>query len=163
MMRGVAIAVLTTFVATSTKACQLAEEDVYDDLSSDNFALVIADVTDLTITKSGDTNSCFAVDYRRKDMLQGDLPAEFRVETCGDDGPITLEDFARSAEEIGFAIGATVLVGVMPSETGTVGLRHAVPDCWGPLHLRLDLLGETEREVLMAYFRDMLSGAAEAP
>jgi hypothetical protein len=156
-MRAAFLAVYLPLAASPALACQLIAGDVYDEVPSPGFVLAIAEVTDLTITKSSEAKSCFAVDYLRKDTLFGEVGPTFRAETCGTDGPIRLEDFELSANEIGFAKGATVLVGVVPADEGNASLRHAVPSCWGPLHLRLDLMGEIEREVLIADYRETLA------
>jgi hypothetical protein len=140
-------------------ACRPVEGDVFDDIPSDGFVAAVAEVTDVTITKSSATESCFAVSYRRSELLHGEVDEIFRIETCGSDGPITEDDLASAPDEIGFSEGATVLVGVITPKDGTLGLRYAVPNCWGPLHLRLDELDAPESKALIDEFRKMLSDA----
>jgi hypothetical protein len=140
-------------------ACRPAEGDVFDDIPSVGFVAAIAEVTDVTITKSSATQSCFAVSYHLSELLYGKINDTFRIETCGNDGPITEEDLTSTPDEYGFSEGATVLVGVITPKDGTLGLRYAVPDCWGPWHLRLDGMDAVESKAFIDDIRKVLSDA----
>lgn len=140
------------------------EGDVFDELTSPLFVLAIANVTDVTITKSGEEESCVSYGYSRTELVAGSIGESFRVEVCDDYGPITDADLAETPEPYGFAKGASVLVGLIKPENGSSGLRYAVPDCWGPLHLRLDDMSKTERDTFLAEVKQGLldaGGAAE--
>lgn len=157
MIRAIGAALLLTGTATAAGACQPMPGEVLDDLGSPQAAVAVAEVTGLAIAPHGADGSCLVLGYRRGEMLRGALPATFEAEICVEGERLRLEDFAAAAEDFGFAAGATVLVGVMRQEAASPGWRVAIPDCWGPFHLRLDLMEATERRAFMADIRQGLS------
>ena len=120
------LAALLSFFAVPAFACRPMEGDVFDDFSSPYLVLAVANVTDVTITRSSAEKSCVEFGYSRSEVLSGTIDANFRVEMCSDEGPITEEDLAETPDPYGFAKGATVLVGVIKAEDGSSNLRYAV-------------------------------------
>ncbi len=146
------------WLASPALACRPDPGNLYDDIPSPDLIVAVAEVTDVVITKSSDVDTCIAVGYMVTERLAGNVDDSFRVEVCYISGRVTEADLARTADETGFAVGATVLVGVIPSSKGSTELRYAVPNCWGPLHLRLDDMGEAERKLLIADYRQPVAG-----
>ena len=60
-MRAFPVTVYSLGAASPALTCRPMEGEIYDEFPSPDFTFANAEVTDLTVTKSGDTESCLSV------------------------------------------------------------------------------------------------------
>ena len=158
-MRAFPVTVYSLGAASPALTCRPMEGEIYDEFPSPDFTCANAEVTDLRVTKSDDTESCLSVSYTRTQMIAGETAERFRVETCGNEGPITEAEFVEIQKEYGFVQSATVLVRVIKLANQPDALRYAVPSCRGPVHIGLNGMTDDQRD---AYVAEMKASVLEA-
>jgi hypothetical protein len=92
-------------------------------------------------------------------LLSGALAQTPEVTNCIEG--LSLEDLraglaTAEMRAAGFEMGAEVLVGLVDAGEGV--LRYVVPNCLGPLHMRLDGLTEAQRDGVLLTMRKAASG-----
>ncbi len=159
--RVVATVVTLACIPAAALAC-IPDPDVEYDTAEEAAAVILrATVEAFSVTPHFDDGSCQTVEYRTLENLHGSAPATFTISRC--ETGILVDDYADAdpddleffADVLGYVTGAKVLGGIIV-EADTEP-RHLVPNCWGPLHLRLDTVGEAERTEVLDLIRQMTS------
>ncbi len=157
-MRPPILSCVVVLAASPALACTAYPGEVYDDLPSASLAVAIAAVTEVSVYPKDGEGACIASSYERAETIHGEIGGTFRVEICGEDGAADDDGLGTGMEDYGFTKGATVLVGVIRTGPAPSDLRYAVPDCWGPFHIRLDTMTAEDREAVLADARALLAG-----
>ncbi|MGL4234444.1 hypothetical protein [Tabrizicola sp.] len=155
-MRQMILYFMASLMTSPALACVDIPGAVYDQIPSPDMVMVIAEVTDVSIVPVGQSGSCMTLSYRSSEVLFGEIGDSFRVETCYPDVSADLIDLGTSSELYGFTKGATVVVAVIKAASDSGDLRYAVPNCWGPKHMRLDTMAEAERKEFLIEIKQWL-------
>jgi hypothetical protein len=149
-MRLVLLALLLATAGQPAVACSPGVVTTLDVLPSANAVIVIAKVTSVSVVPSNANGACLNVSYAQADAVFGSVADTFEVSTCFED--VTVDEMTSSpgAEDFGYNVGATVLVGLIKTASEPPALRYAMPSCWGPLHRRLDTIAAEDREALLS-------------
>ncbi len=153
------VTLLASFIISPAFACTPIEGEHYDELPDQNILIGIADVISIAISaEAGET--CLSAAYATKESILGQMPDGFEVSSCVAEIPMVeaIEDELMS--EFGFITGATVMIGVIQTETSNTGWRYAVPTCWGPFHVRMDTLSDDDRSNFISSIRSEIESHA---
>ena len=149
-----------SILAHDASACQSLPETSYDDFRTEGFSIATATVFSVE-TEHTATRTCWSVSYVDAAYLYGSGKDTFSVKTCSDEvfQIKALSDEVEGFDYLGFVPHADILVGLVYHREQISELRYALPSCWGPMHVNLGKMSDTERAKFLQDLTDQIKHA----
>lgn len=142
-------------VSSAAFACQPHPDD--DDIETPDAALYIAVVRQVAVYVNDSQQACLDIEYDIQSTINGLNVEFFTVPYCTNLNSIQELETELSSETgslFGFVAGSEVIVGVMRDDGPNGAVRFAVPSCFGPLVMRIDIMDPDERDALLEEMHD---------
>lgn len=145
--------------ADTACACNPSLDEDFDQLTSKDLSVAIADVLAAKLERS-ETASCMVIEYSNTRYLLGSGPDNLTVKTCLEDVDqvASLSDY-DGTEVYGFLSGAEVLYVLIQTGADEPQFRYAEFSCWGPFHLNLGIMDNAERTELIQTIEAQIKAA----